>query len=429
LETTAEPPVKLGSVPDEVQRNVSPDEPNKEPELEPSLDSKRVPWREAMTGVIKPGREYQGESFQPPAPRRSNRIQDLLQVSIFLASLYAFFCSIDLMSGAFKLMGGGFAHNLMGMVDDPLAGLLIGVLATSLVQSSSSITSITVGLVAAGAVPFELGIPIVMGANIGTTVTNTIVSLGHVTQRAEFERAFAAGTVHDFFNIFAVLVLFPIEITFHPIQYCATEMADLFYGTAGISVMSPLKAIVKPTTHALTELIPHGVALLAIALSVLFLALSQMVKVMRKLIMTRVEGWFDRVLFRNDVSGFFLGWILTAIVQSSSATTSLLVPLVGSGVLTVRRIFTYTLGANLGTTITALLASFATGTDVGLKIALAHMTFNVFGIVLLYPLKFIPINLAIAVGKLAARSRRHSVMVIGTYLALYLLPVFYIFFR
>lgn len=382
-----------------------------------------------MTGEVRPGRDLQSYTFKPPGKRKSDRSSDVLQIAVFLASLYAFFCSIDLMSGAFKLMGGGFAQNLMGLVDDPIAGLLIGMLATSIVQSSSSTTSITVGLVAAGAIPLELGIPIVMGANIGTSVTNTIVSMGHVTQRAEFERAFAAGVVHDIFNVIAVIILFPLEITFHPIQYCASELANLFYGTAGVSVMSPLKAIVKPATHALTELIPHGVALLVIALAVLFFALTQMVKVMRRLVMTRVEGWFDRVLFRNDLSGFLLGWILTAVVQSSSATTSLLVPLVGSGVLTVRRIFTYTLGANLGTTVTALLASFATGTDVGLKIALAHMTFNVFGIILVYPVKFIPVNLAVAIGKLAARSRRHSVMVIGAYVAVYSLPVIYILCR
>ena len=327
------------------------------------------------------------------------------------------------------MMGGGFAENLMGMVTDPLAGLLIGILATSVIQSSSSITAITVGLVAAGAVPLELGIPIVMGANIGTTVTNTIVSMGHVTQRVEFERAFAAGTVHDFFNILAVLVLFPIEIKFHLIQICASKLATLFYGTAGVSVMSPLKVIVKPATHAMEQLIPHGPILLAVALIILFLALTQMVRVMRKLIMTRVERWFDRVLFRNDASGFLLGWILTAIVQSSSATTSLLVPLVGSGVLSVRRIFTYTLGANLGTTVTALLASFATGTDVGLKIALAHMIFNIFGIVIFYPLRAVPIFLATSLGRVAARSRRHAIGVIGGYISLYSIPVFYIFFR
>ncbi len=368
-------------------------------------------------------------SFHGPIQAKSNYIGDVLQVLTFFIALYVFFCSIDLMSGAFKVMGGGFVDNLLGSVDDPLTGLLIGLLATSLVQSSSSTTSIAVGLVAAGAIPLELGVPIVMGANIGTTVTNTIVSLGHLTNRTEFERAFAAGTVHDFFNVLAVLVLFPIEVCFHPIQQCASAMASSFYGVAGVTFMSPLKVIVKPLTGFVKHLIPHGMTLLIIALVFLFIALAQMVRVMRSLIMSRVEGLFDRVLFRNDLSGFILGWMLTALVQSSSATTSLLVPLVGSGVLTVRRIFTYTLGANLGTTVTAILASFATGNSIGLTIAFAHMLFNIFGIVLFYPLRTLPINTALFVGRFASQSRRHVVAVIAIYVAAYLVPILYIIYR
>jgi len=374
-------------------------------------------------------RGRQGKSFQGPSKAKSSRAGELLLAIVFFTSLYIFFCSIDLMSGAFKLMGGGFVSNLLGSVNEPLTGLLIGLLATSLVQSSSSTTSIAVGLVAAGVIPLDVGIPIVMGANIGTTVTNTIVSLGHLTNRNEFERAFAAGTVHDFFNIMAVLVLFPIEVYYHPIQQCATYLASAFYGAAGVTFMSPLKAIVKPVTEFMKHLIPHGLALLGIALLFLFLALSQMVRVMRSLIMTRVEGLFDRVLFRNDFSGFVLGWFLTALVQSSSATTSLLVPLVGSGVLTVRRIFTYTLGANLGTTVTAILASFATGNSIGLTIAFAHMLFNIFGIVLFYPLRSLPINLALLIGHFASQSNRHVVAVISLYVMAYIVPILYIIYH
>lgn len=397
---------------------------------ESAADSATDPATDSAAATASPAaRAVVQERFQGPGAATPSPGETCLRLLLFAVSLYVFFLSIDLMSAAFKLMGGGFAHRILTMASDPLAALFLGVLATSLVQSSSSVTSIVVGLVAAEAIPLELAIPMVMGANIGTTVTNTIVSIGHVTRRGEFERAFAAATVHDFFNIFTVLVLFPIEVLFHPIQTCATMLSSTLFGFAGVSMMSPLKVIVKPVTNQLQTLLPFGLPLLVLAMVLLFAALSQMVRVMRRLVLTRVEGLFDRVLFRNDAAGFMLGWLLTSAVQSSSATTSLVVPLVGSGVLSVRRVFTYTLGANLGTTVTALLASFATGCEIGLTVAFAHMFFNIFGSVIFYPLRVLPIGLATLVGRTAARSRRHTLYLLGGYLAVYVVPIFYVFFH
>jgi sodium-dependent phosphate cotransporter len=363
----------------------------------------------------------------------------MLQVVLLVVALYGFLASIDLMSMAFKGLGGGFAEGLFNLASDPLAGLLIGLLVTSLVQSSSFTTSLAVGLVAAGTLPLRLAVPIVMGANIGTTVTNTIVSLGHLGSRKEFARAFAAGTVHDFFNVLAVLVLFPLELLFHPIERAAQMLETLFAGIGGIQMISPLKAVIRPVTGALADLRPDtgiladpstfSLVLLVAALVVLFMSLSQIVRVMRRLVMTRVEGLFDRVLFRNDRAGFLLGWALTSVVQSSSVTTSLVVPLVGTGMLSVRRIFPYTLGANLGTTVTALLASFAIGKPEALVVAFAHLTFNVFGTVIFYPARVLPIRAAIWTGRLAARSRKSGITVVLVYILLHLFPVLYLLKR
>ena len=82
------------------------------------------------------------------------------------------------------------------MTSNPLVGLFTGILATTLAQSSSTITSIAVGLVASRALTIEGAIPVVMGANIGTSVTNTLVSMGHITRKEEFRRALAGATVH-----------------------------------------------------------------------------------------------------------------------------------------------------------------------------------------------------------------------------------------
>jgi solute carrier family 34 (sodium-dependent phosphate cotransporter) len=346
----------------------------------------------------------------------------------FLVLLYLFFFSIELMSGAFRMAGQGFAGQLINLASDPVAGLILGFLATSLVQSSSTTTTIVVGLVASGAITIPLAIPIIMGANIGTTTTNTIVSIGHVTRPREFERAFAASTVHDFFNVLAALTLLPIELLFHPIERMALFMEDVFASAGGMGLASPLKAAVGPLVDGLLEMLPYEIPLVAIALAVLFVALNQMMRVMRGAVIDRMSGLFDRVLFRNDAASFTLGAAMTAAVQSSSATTSLVVPLAGTGVLSLRQIFPYTLGANIGTTITAILASFATGSPAAVTIAFAHLAFNILGIMIYYPLRALPLWMATRVAAYAVRTRGRSAGIIAVYIALHILPILYVFF-
>jgi len=344
----------------------------------------------------------------------------------FLALLYFFFVSIELMSSAFKMAGHGFAEQLIHTVSNPVAGLLLGFVATGIIQSSSTTTTIVVGLVASGALSIELAIPVIMGANIGTTTTATLVSMGHVTRPPEFQKAFSAATVHDFFNILAAFTILPMELVFHPVQRMATFLESLFAGAGGMSLASPLKAAVKPLADLVSGWVPYTIPLAILGLAGLFLALRQMMRVMRGAILARMEGLFSRVLFRNDAASFGLGLVATAAVQSSSATTSLMVPLAGTGVLNLRQIFPFTLGANVGTTVTALLASFSTGSPAAVTVALAHLSFNLIGITIYYPLKAIPIWLATRAGRFAARSRKNSVGVMVLFLAIILLPLLYL---
>ena len=141
------------------------------------------------------------------------RNKTLFQVLALLGVLVLFFVSLELMGDSFKLMGRGFAETLLRTTSNPFVGLFIGILATSLVQSSSTTTALTVGMVAGGGLTVAGAIPIMMGANIGTSVTNTIVSLGHITRKDEFRRAMAGATVHDFFNLLTVAIALPLELT------------------------------------------------------------------------------------------------------------------------------------------------------------------------------------------------------------------------
>jgi len=332
----------------------------------------------------------------------------------FLCVLYVFFVSIEMMSSAFKLFGKGFANSLMTSTSNPVVGLAIGILATSLVQSSSATTSILVGLVAGGGLTISNAIPMVMGANIGTTVTNTIVSIGHINRRQEFSRALAGATVHDFFNILAVFVFLPLERIFHFIEHSATFLSSTFDSVGGLKFISPLKAIVKPVAHWAVDLLKQVVSsptwvtallILVCALVILFTALKFMVTLMKKLIIGRVENLLHQYLFSAPITSLLLGLTITAVIQSSSATTSLIVPIVGAGILNIEQVFPYVLGTNIGTTVTALLASLVTRSPAALTVAFAHLIFNISGTLVFYPIRRIPISIAGAFGKFTAQHR------------------------
>ena len=359
----------------------------------------------------------------------SGKYRSILNLIFFLFFLYLFFVSIELMGAGFKGFGRGFAEQLIATTSNPFVGLFIGLLATSIVQSSSLTTSIVVGMVASGTITIQNSIPFVMGANIGTTITNIIVAMGHITRKNEFRRAFAAATVHDFFNMLAVATLMPLHlITQHIwgkgiLQIVPEALANVFENTVGLKFSSPLKIIVKPALDLLyVKAFPailspffdksHNIALavftLIVSLGLLFLALIFMVKFMRATIMDKVENLFDSYIFKTPIRGFAVGTVLTATIQSSSATTSLVVPLVATGVLKIEQIFPYDLGANVGTTITAILASLVTGSKLAITVAFAHLCFNIFGALIWYPLRVVPITLANKLAELSIKSKIYA---------------------
>ena len=173
-----------------------------------------------------------------------------------ILSLYLFLVGINGLSSGIKQLGGDFAKGIMTATGDPFISLFIGILATTLFQSSSTTTSLIVGMVSGGAITLTGAIPMIMGANIGTTVTNTIVSIGHIKRGNEFKRAFAASTVHDFFNILAVLILFPLEIAFGLIEKTSTGLGTILFGSISTDEVfkSPIKAAIKWGTKFLESL-------------------------------------------------------------------------------------------------------------------------------------------------------------------------------
>lgn len=372
-------------------------------------------------------------------PPESTGKSTLISALKLIFYLYLFFLSLELMGAGMKMFGKGFSQMLIETTTNPFVGLFIGILSTSIIQSSSSTTSMVVAMVASGAfshdpaVSIILAIPIIMGANIGTSITNILVSLPQIRRDNEFKRAFSAAIVHDFFNILCVLVLFPIQLATNFLGILSTELEAVFKGVGGVNFLSPVKEITKPVAKFIeVQLLSMtsdksviGWIILALALLLLFLALRSMVEVLKSLVIEKAKAWFDNYLFKNALRAFAVGILLTVLVQSSSITTSLIVPMAGAGILTLKQIFPYTLGANIGTTITAMLAALVTGSDAAITVAFSHLLFNVAGTAIFMPLKKIPITMA---EKFAEYSIKSKLIPVGYIVVVFfVIPLIFIF--
>jgi len=364
-----------------------------------------------------------------------NALQTLLKSILVIASLYFFLVSIGLMGVAFKGFGKEFAENLIRTTSNPLIGLFIGILATSIVQSSSTTTSIVVGMVAYGVITVNNAIPIVMGANIGTTVTGILVSLGHIGRREEFKRAVGGGTLDGFFKMMCVCIIFPLEMAFGFLEKSAKWMTGLFAGYEGVSFTSPVKLVTSPAVHIIESIVmklqlsAHAayILLLVISLVLLFAALYFITKMMGALVAKRAEIVLNNVIGKYGIVTVFATLFFTAIIQSSSITIALMIPLLAAGILNLEAMYPMVMGANIGTTVTAILASLATGSVSALTVAFAHFIFNVIGVCVIYPIKplrKIPLFLASGLGDIGFKKRRYVILYV--LVAFFLIPGLFI---
>jgi hypothetical protein len=111
--------------------------------------------------------------------------------------IYLLICAVSIISSGFAGLGSDAAHTMFAFAANPWVGLSVGVLGTVLIQSSTTTTAIAVTAVGSGALPIQGAIPIILGANVGTTVTTSLVALTFIGNRTEFRRALGASTVHD----------------------------------------------------------------------------------------------------------------------------------------------------------------------------------------------------------------------------------------
>lgn len=318
----------------------------------------------------------------------------ILQWFGVICLVYLLVVAVGMIGAGFKSATGERAEALFAFATNPFMSLIVGTVATALIQSSSTVTSIIVGLVAGG-VPVATAVPMVMGANIGTTITNTLVSLGYVGDKTEFKKAFAAATVHDFFNLLSVVIFLPLEIFFHPLERMGLFLANLFVGGGSMSMnnFNVVKTATAPFVNlfkGVTRILPvpfDGIALILLGIGLIFLTITFIGKLLKVLMVGRAKDILHTAIDRGPITGILAGTLITILVQSSSTTTSLMVPLAGAGVLEVAQVYPFTLGANIGTCVTALLAATAvSGAEAvpALEIAMIHLIYNTLGVVLIY---------------------------------------------
>ncbi|NWU48857.1 NPT2A protein, partial [Dromas ardeola] len=473
-----------------------------------------LPWQGPRLGL---------DELQKPELGCWARVQSicvsLLKVPLMFGFLYLFVCSLDVLSSAFQLAGGTVAGAPVWLVEptmpapcrsrclagkvagdifkdnailsNPVAGLVVGILVTVLVQSSSTSTSIIVSMVSSGLLEVRSAIPIIMGSNIGTSVTNTIVALMQAGDRSEFKRAFAGATVHDCFNWLSVLVLLPLEVVSGYLHHVTRLVVATFNIRSGKDAPDLLKIITEPFTKLIIQLdksvitgiatgdeslrnrslirvwcgpAPPQVATVGLApplnctapghcstkgieslhnvtrqkcdltpcpepgptapspapcrsSGLLPADVSMLVSMLVSMPMHgRVVADLPHPF--SWLTGDFamvVGAGMTFVVQSSSVFTSAITPLIGLGVISIERAYPLTLGSNIGTTTTAILAALASPRDKlasSFQIALCHFFFNISGILLWYPLPFtrLPIRMAKALGERTAKYRWFAVL-------------------
>lgn len=320
--------------------------------------------------------------------------------------------AIELMVSSLQHLGSNVAETLVAATSDPFTAFFIGLLITAVMQSSSTTTSVTVVLVASGSIPFQNAVPVIMGANVGTTITSTIVSLGFMNKKKEFRRAIASGSYHDFFNILTAAILFPLEYHFGILSGLSEYITAGFDSHAAATQGSTVTftwSLFDPAIEFLATTISSAVVLVFISFFLLFGSIILFRKLISRLLLGQSPARFGRFFFPGHLKSFLWGMGITAAIRSSTVTTSLVVPLAANKIVALKRAAPFILGANVGTTVTAFIAAIMnTSSSSAISIAVVHFLFNVIGVLIFFPvraLRRMPVELANGFASVASKYR------------------------
>jgi sodium-dependent phosphate cotransporter len=251
---------------------------------------------------------------------------------------------------------------------------------------------------------------VVLGANIGTTLTSDIISLSYITNKNKFRLALSAGVVHDFFNILTVIIIFPLEYYYKILSNSAhyiTNLLGIKNPTADLLVSKPVYSLIRPLTNSISSLIENYWVIGILSILLLFMAIKLFSAYSYKLLIGKSKDKLKSYIFSNPFKSFSWGLLFTGALQSSSITTSLSVPLVATRKVQLSSVFPFIMGANIGTTITALLAAIYKS-EAAVSLAIAHLIINLIGVLIFLPFSTIrkfPVELARRFGYLASENR------------------------
>lgn len=318
-----------------------------------------------------------------------------------VGALLLFLFSVELMVASVQHLSEDVAQSILLATSNPFVGLFIGLLITAILQSSSTTTALVVAFVVSGSLTLQSAVPIIMGANVGTTITCMIVSLGFINRKKEFKRAVAAGSFHVFFNILTMVVLFPLEYYYGFLSDISYRIADYFFDPSVQAIQQTVQpGYVDKLTAFLLSLVPHPFVISGIAVLLLFLSIVLFRRLISDLLKASSPEAFARFFFFNPWKSFGWGLLTTAAIRSSTITTSVVVPIVAKKIATLRQAAPFVVGANVGTTITAFIAAALHGQTLSaISIALAHFLFNFIGVLLFMPIPLLRgILLALSAG-------------------------------
>jgi solute carrier family 34 (sodium-dependent phosphate cotransporter) len=349
----------------------------------------------------------------PPITETKHRLTDTIRVVIYIIlALVIFLFAIDLMISSLQWLGRDTIETLIRATSNPFNGLFIGLLVTALIQSSSTTTALTVAMVASGSLTLHSAVPIIMGANVGTTITSSIISLGFINRKKDFKRAVAAGSYHCFFNLLTGILLFPLEYHYRFLSDLSQRVAA-YFATPG-NVTTPgatwhFSSLFEPLVKGLMSSLPYVYVWMIAGFVLLFGSILLFRKLISDLLKAKSPEAFSRFFFRSPLKSFAWGLITTAAIRSSTITTSVVVPIVAKKITTLRQAAPFIMGANIGTTITAFIAAVLnSNASNAISIAMAHFMFNLVGVILFFPipaLREIPIRLSSSLGRFTSEYR------------------------
>lgn len=348
-----------------------------------------------------------------------------------ISTLVFFLLSIDLLVTALGHVGKDTAQLILEVTANPFVSLFIGLLITALIQSSSTTTSMIVAMVAAGSLEMHQALPMIMGANIGTTITSNLVSLSFISKKEVFSRAFSSATLHDHFNILTTIVLFPLQYKYNFLGFLSDKVTSLFSIDQANSTQAMSEGLIKGKwilSEFVMNVVENPIIALILAVILVFVSIKLFTKIIYKLIIGSAQLKFEKLIFNNKAKSFGWGAMITAGMQSSSVTTSLVVPMVAAGKIKLGHVHSFIVGANVGTTITALLAALFKSPE-AVSIAVAHLMFNSIGTIiwLVMPgLNKFPVAMAEKLGMLTMKYRMMSLVYI--IITFFLLPFAFIYF-